>query len=102
MTKAQLIGEISSKTAIQKEIVSDIIESYIEVVKSSLAEGNDIYIRGFGSFNNKIRQQKIARDIRRGKTIVIPAHYLPSFKPAPDFKEKVRSSQKLQGKIIIA
>jgi DNA-binding protein HU-beta len=61
MTKAQLIGEISSKTTIEKEIVSDIIESYIEVVKSSLAEGNDIFIRGFGSFNNKIRRQKIAQ-----------------------------------------
>jgi DNA-binding protein HU-beta len=96
MTKAQLIGEISSKTTIEKEIVSDIIESYIEVVKSSLAEGNDIFIRGFGSFNNKIRQQKIARDIRRSKAIIIPAHYVPSFKPAPAFKEKVRNGQKLQ------
>lgn len=96
MTKADVINEIAEKTGIDKADVQTSVEAFFTVVKSSMAEGSNIYVRGFGSFVNKKRAKKIARNISKNTAIVIDEHYVPSFKPSKVFIEKVKSSNKLK------
>lgn len=97
MTKADVISEIADKTGIDRGDVTASIEAFFSVVKSSMAEGENIYVRGFGSFVNKKRAKKIARNISKNTAIVIDAHYVPSFKPSKVFVEKIKSSNKVGG-----
>ncbi|RVU25932.1 integration host factor subunit beta [Sandaracinomonas limnophila] len=92
MTKADVIAEIASKTGIEKKDVSESLETFFEVVKDNLAKQENIYIRGFGSFINKKRAKKIARNISLNTAITIDEHYVPSFKPAKVFVEQVKTS----------
>lgn len=94
MTKADVISEIADKTGIDKGDVTASIEAFFSVVKNSMAEGENIYVRGFGSFINKKRAKKIARNISKNTAIVIDAHYVPSFKPSKVFVEKIKKSLK--------
>lgn len=96
MTKADVISEISEKTGISKEDVQITVEAFFSVVKGSMSEGENIYIRGFGSFVNKKRAKKIARNISKNTAIVIDEHYIPSFKPSKVFVEKIKSSEKVK------
>ena len=92
MTKADVIAEIASKTGIDKKDVSETLESFFEVVKNNLANQENIYVRGFGSFINKKRARKIARNISKNTSITIEEHYVPSFKPAKVFVEQIKTS----------
>ncbi len=95
MTKADVISVIAEKTGIDKGDVTASIEAFFSVVKSSMAEGENIYVRGFGSFVNKKRAKKIARNISKNTAIVIDEHYVPSFKPSKVFVEKIKSNLKV-------
>ncbi|MEM8566689.1 MAG: HU family DNA-binding protein [Bacteroidota bacterium] len=97
MTKAEVISEISEKTGIPKEDVSVTVEAFFNIIKNSMADGNNIYVRGFGSFINKKRKKKIARNISKNTAIVIDEHYIPSFKPSKVFIEKIKTSNKVSG-----
>lgn len=90
MTKAEVIVEISQKTGIDKADVSASLEGFFAVVKNALSSGENVYIRGFGSFIVKHRKEKVGRIISQNKSIIIPAHNVPSFKPAKVFVEKVK------------
>lgn len=94
MTKADVIAEIAEKTGIDKADVSSTLEQFFTVVKESLTNGENIYVRGFGSFVNKKRAKKVARNISKNTAIVIDEHYIPSFKPAKIFVEQVKTSDK--------
>lgn len=96
MTKAEIVAKIAQKTGLDKGDVSASLESFFKVVKNTMAEGDNIYIRGFGSFVIKKRARKVARIISRNKPIVIEEHYIPSFKPAKVFAQRIKSSPKLQ------
>lgn len=96
MTKADVINEISDKTGIDKSDVQVTVEAFFSVIKNSMAEGENIYVRGFGSFINKKRAQKIARNISKNTAIVIDEHYVPSFKPSKIFAEKIKSSKNIK------
>ncbi|MTI22132.1 integration host factor subunit beta [Fulvivirga sp. RKSG066] len=96
MTKAEVISEISDKTGIPKEDVSVTVEAFFSIVKNSMAEGNNIYVRGFGSFINKKRKKKIARNISKNTAIVIDEHFVPSFKPSKVFVEKIKTSDRVK------
>ena len=86
MTKADLIREISQQTGIERAIVAQVIEGVMEGIKSSLIGGEEVFLRGFGSFILKKR----ARNISRNTTIIVPEHTIPAFKPSKAFAEKVR------------
>ncbi len=90
MTKADIVNEISQKTGIEKAAVLATVESFMDVVKDSLAKQDNVYLRGFGSFIIKKRAQKTARNISKNTTIVIPEHNIPSFKPAKTFMDTVK------------
>lgn len=89
MTKAEIATEIAKTTGIDKTTVVNVIEQFMAAVKDSLAHGENVYIRGFGSFIVKHRAEKTARDINKNTTIIIPAHNIPAFKPASVFMEEV-------------
>ncbi len=87
MTKADIVKEIASSTGIDKATVLTAVESFMTVVKDSLAAEDNVYLRGFGSFIVKKRAQKTARNISKNTTIIVPEHNIPAFKPAKDFVE---------------
>jgi DNA-binding protein HU-beta len=90
MTKADIVNKISKQTGIDKSTASKTLEALMESIKDSLIEGKNVYLRGFGSFLIKKRAKKTARNITKNTTIIIPAHNIPSFKPAKEFLEKVK------------
>lgn len=96
MTKADIINEIAEKTGVDKADVTASVEAFFSVVKNNMSSGHNIYIRGFGSFINKKRKKKIARNISRNTALVIDEHYVPSFKPAKIFVNKIKSSEKVK------
>ena len=85
MTKADIVNEISRSTGLEKAAVLATVEKFMEVVKDSMANGNNVYLRGFGSFIIKNRKEKTARNISRNTTIKNPAHKVPAFKPSKSF-----------------
>lgn len=94
MTKADIVNEISKNTGIEKITVQKTVEAFMETVKESLAKDKNVYLRGFGSFIVKKRAQKTARNISKNTTIIIPAHFIPAFKPAKSFVSKVKANVK--------
>lgn len=94
MTKADIVNEISKNTGIEKVTVQKTVEALMETVKDSLVGGKNVYLRGFGSFVVKKRAEKTARNISKNTTLIIPAHNIPSFKPAKTFVSKVKNQVK--------
>lgn len=94
MTKADIISEISTKTGIEKVDVQETVEAFFKVIKNSMISGENVYVRGFGSFVVKKRAQKTARNISKNTAIIIPEHFVPSFKPAKVFVDKVKTNTK--------
>lgn len=91
MTKADIVNEIAASTGLQKKEVLVVVESFMSKVKESLLERKEnVYLRGFGSFNIKHRAKKTARNIKKNTTITIDAHDLPSFKPSKSFVEAMK------------
>ena len=91
MTKAEIVSSISEKSGIEKADVLATVEAFMEEVKNSLEKGENVYLRGFGSFIIKTRAEKTGRNISKNTTIKIPAHNIPAFKPAKEFVEGVKS-----------
>lgn len=90
MTKADIVNEIAEKTGIERTDVQTTIEAFMKTVKGSLEKGENVYLRGFGSFVIKKRAKKTGRNILKNTTIEIPAHNIPSFKPSKTFVEGVK------------
>ena len=94
MRKSDLVNSISEKTGIPKVDVLVTIESFLKEVKGNLAKGENIYIRGFGSFITKKRAAKIGRNIKKNIAVEIPEHLIPAFKPSKEFVNEVKQAQK--------
>jgi len=96
MTKAEIVTEIANKTGIEKVTVQATVEAFMEAIKNSMANGENVYLRGFGSFTIKKRAEKTGRNISRNTTIIIPAHNIPAFKPAKTFVIEVKDHVKVK------
>lgn len=94
MTKADVVTEIVQETGLEKNEALKAVEAFMTSIKNSLANGQNVYLRGFGSFIVKERAEKTGRNISKNTTIIIPAHNIPSFKPAKTFVEEVKSKVK--------
>ena len=94
MTKAEIVTEIANKTGVDKVAVQAVVESFMETVKETMVDGENVYLRGFGSFIIKERAEKTGRNISKNTTIIIPAHKIPAFKPAKTFVSKVKTNVK--------
>ncbi len=91
MTKADIVSNISEQLGIDKTDVQATIEKFMKEVKISLEKGENVYLRGFGSFIIKTRAEKTGRNISKNIAVKIPAHNIPSFKPAKIFVKGVKS-----------
>jgi len=96
MTKAEIVAKISEKLGIEKTEVQNVVEHFMEEIKSSLEKGDNVYLRSFGSFIIKGRAEKTGRNISKNTAIQIPAHNIPAFKPSKTFVEKVKSKVKVK------
>ena len=96
MRKSDLINNISDKTGIPKVDVLVTVETLIKEIKANIAKGENIYIRGFGSFITKKRAAKIGRNIKKNIAVHIPEHYIPAFKPSKEFVNEVKQMQTVQ------
>ena len=96
MTKADIVNQICERTGMGRENVVNVVENFMDIVKGSLVEGEDVFLRGFGSFIIKTRAEKTARDMSKNTTITIPAHNIPAFKPAKSFVAEVKSNNKVK------
>ena len=96
MTKADIVNRISDKTGIEKADVQAVVENFMIEIKRSLESGENVYLRGFGSFIIKKRAEKTGRNISKNTTIKIPAHNIPAFKPAKIFVEGVKTNVELK------
>lgn len=90
MTKADIVSEVVRQTGVEKQAVAQIVEAFMESVKSSVIKKNPVFLRGFGSFIIKKRAAKTARNISKNTTIIVPEHVIPAFKPAKSFAAKVK------------
>jgi DNA-binding protein HU-beta len=96
MTKADIVAEISGKLGLDKSESQKVVELFMETVKGSLKKGENVYLRGFGSFITKTRAKKVGRNISKNTSVVIPAHNIPAFKPAKTFVEEVKANVKVK------
>jgi DNA-binding protein HU-beta len=92
--KTDVVSQISKKTGLEKRDVKEVVEVFFTIIKDSLNQGENVYFRGFGSFTLKKRAQKIGRNITKNTSIVVPAHFIPYFKPSKSFANKVKKSVK--------
>lgn len=91
MTKADIVADISAETGLEKAEALRAVEAFMTSIKTSLSKGQNVYLRGFGSFIVKERAEKIGRNISKNTTLIIPAHNIPSFKPAKTFIEEIKN-----------
>ena len=96
MTKADIVSNIVEETGLERVEALKVVESFMTTIKSSLSKGQNVYLRGFGSFIVKERAEKTGRNISKNTAIIIPAHNIPSFKPAKTFVEDVKSNVKVK------
>ncbi|MBC7866540.1 MAG: integration host factor subunit beta [Gloeobacteraceae cyanobacterium ES-bin-316] len=96
MRKADLISKISDKTGIPKVDVLVTLETMFKEIKSTLSSGENLYIRGFGSFIIKKRAAKIGRNIKKNVAVAIPEHFIPAFKPAKEFVQEIKTSPNIK------
>jgi DNA-binding protein HU-beta len=94
MTKAEIISKISERTGVEKTTATVVVESFMSEIKDSVTKDESVFLRGFGTFLAKERKEKTGRNISKNTTIIIPAHHIPSFKPAKVFKEEVKNNVK--------
>ncbi len=94
MTKAEIVAEIANKTNVEKVAVQQIVEAFMDTIKNAMTNGENVYLRGFGSFIIKRRAEKTGRNISKNTTILIPAHNIPAFKPAKSFVNEVKNKVK--------
>ena len=94
MTKAQIVNDIAKKTGIEKVAVQASVEAFMKAVKESMMDGENVYLRGFGTFIVKKRAEKTGRNISKNTSVIIPAHYFPTYKPAKEFADKVKKTVK--------
>jgi DNA-binding protein HU-beta len=98
MTKADIINQISIKTGIEKVVVQASVEAFMKTVSTAMISGENVYLRGFGTFAVKKRAEKTGRNISKNTLVIIPAHFVPAFKPAKTFANRVKKNVKIEGK----
>lgn len=94
MTKADIVSKIAQSTGIEKIVIMTVVEEIMTVIKDSMTDGENVYLRGFGSFIVRKRAEKTGRNISKNTTVIIPAHNIPAFKPAKSFMAEVKNNTK--------
>ena len=90
MTKADLVTEIALQTGVDKLTIHTILDAAMIGIKKSVANDEAVFLRGFGTFNNKLRAEKLARNISKNTSVLVPAHKVVTFKASPDFTNELQ------------
>lgn len=90
MTKADFVAEISAKLKMREEDVQSVIEEFMKSINRSLSKGHNVYLRGFATFYLKKRAQKIGRNVKANKPVIVPEHYIPAYKPSKQLLDKIK------------
>ena len=90
MTKADLVNEVARETGVDKATIQGILDSAMSSIKKSIAEEDAVFLRGFGTFNFKVRKEKLARNISKNTSVLVPEHKVVSFKPSPEFTKALQ------------
>lgn len=89
MTKAELVTSICARTGMSREMALEALEATMSSIKESILNGEEVTLRGFGTFGLKERKEKVARNIPQNTTVIVPAHKIVTFKPAASLEEEV-------------
>lgn len=90
MTKAELVSAVALKTGFAKNDIAQIVDAAMVSIEENMAEGENVYLRGFGSFIVKTRKQKVARNILKKTSLIVEEHDVPAFKPSKEFINKLK------------
>ncbi len=99
MTKSEIVNEIAVRTGLEKTAIAETLDNFFVVARHSMVQGNNLYLRGFGTFELKKRETKVARNIKRNTSLVVPAHFVARFKPAKEFANEVKGSKELTNRL---
>lgn len=99
MTKSEIVNEIAVRTGLEKTAIAETLDNFFVVAKNAMVSGNNLYLRGFGTFELKKRETKVARNIKRNTSLVVPAHFVARFKPAKEFAAQVKESKELNNRL---
>ncbi|MEL6359299.1 MAG: HU family DNA-binding protein [Bacteroidota bacterium] len=94
VTKAEIVSKIAKKTGISKGDVQLTVEVLLQTIKDAMIEDEKVHFRGFGSFVNKKRGKKVARNIAQNTALIIEEHYVPSFQPAKSLAAEIKAKVK--------
>ncbi|MBQ0161266.1 MAG: HU family DNA-binding protein [Bacteroidales bacterium] len=90
MTKAEIVSAIAAKTGMEKQAIQVIIDETMVTIKENMTKGENVYLRGFGTFEIIRRAQKTGRNISKNTSVIVPEHNIPKFKPCKEFMEMVK------------
>ena len=89
MTKAELVGKLANKSKLSRKQAVDVVNAMTQSICDSLATGNKVEIRGFGSFHIRERKERIVHNPRSGEWVEVPAKKVPFFKAGNDLRKMV-------------
>jgi len=90
MTKADLVNAIALQTGYDKSTIAKVVDAGMKSIRKAVSEGDNVYLRSFGSFGTKTRAEKVARIITKKTTIIVPEHKVVFFKASPEFASMLR------------
>ncbi|MET1253692.1 integration host factor subunit beta [Aliikangiella maris] len=90
MTKSELIERLAARqTQLSLKDVELVVKSILEHMAQSLAKGERIEIRGFGSFSLHFREPRVGRNPKTGQSVQLEGKYVPHFKPGKELRDRV-------------
>lgn len=89
--KKDLVNNLSSKLSLEKDEITQIVDTVLDGVKEILSEGSSLEIRGFGTFEVKIRKgKKNARNPKTGEKVKTQPHYVICLKPGQELRDNIK------------
>ena len=97
MTKADIVDSITASTGISKTDTEAVVNGFLNTVIESLKEGQNIELRGFGSFKVVKRARRVARNPKTNEEVIVPEQHVPVLKVSKEFKRAVGKNVNIEG-----
>ncbi len=90
ITKNNIVDSIYKSTDVEKQVIQEILDQFLLQLKTSLENGATIELRGFGTFEPRLRKgRSVARNPKTGEILSVEPHYIAAFRPGQELKEKL-------------
>jgi len=96
MTKAELVERVANQINLTKKQTEVVVNTVFSSITESLAEGNKVELRGFGSFRIRQRNARVGRNPKSGQKVEVPSKKVPFFKAGKELRELVDEHEKAQ------